>query len=177
MVEMTGKRLPPPLDEAALRDMALRHVARFATSRGKLLDYLRRKLKERGWGGEQPADPEGLAERFVDLGYIDDAGYAVMKSAALARRGYGARRIDETLRAAGIAEEDRTQADAQMQNEGWAAAERFARRKRIGPFALASADPKQRDKAIAAFLRAGHGYDIARRWVDAPPGEPPEAEE
>ncbi|QGP77571.1 regulatory protein RecX [Sphingobium sp. CAP-1] len=168
---MTGKRLPPPLDEAALRDMALRHVARFATSRGKLLAYLKRKIRERGWGGEQPADPDGLADRFVDLGYIDDAGYAVMKSAALARRGYGARRIDETLRAAGIAEEDRQQADAQIASEAWIAAERFARRKRIGPYAAAPPDPKQRDKAIAAFLRAGHGYAVARRWVDAAPGE------
>jgi regulatory protein len=168
---MTGKRLPPPLDEAILRDMALRHVARFATSRGKLLAYLTRKIRERGWGGEQPADPEGLADRFVDLGYIDDAGYAVMKSAALARRGYGARRIDETLRAAGIAESDREQADAQTASEAWTAAERFARRKRIGPYATAPLDPRQREKAIAAFLRAGHGYAIARRWVDAAPGE------
>jgi regulatory protein len=168
---MTGKRLPPPLDEAILRDMALRHVAHFATSRGKLLAYLTRKIRERGWGGEQPADPEGLADRFVDLGYIDDAGYAVMKSAALARRGYGARRIDETLRAAGIAESDREQADAQTASEAWTAAERFARRKRIGPYATAPLDPKQREKAIAAFLRAGHGYAIARRWVDAAPGE------
>ncbi|SER77636.1 regulatory protein RecX [Sphingobium sp. YR768] len=168
---MTGKRLPPPLDEAILRDMALRHVARFATSRSKLLAYLIRKIRERGWGGEQPADPEGLADRFVDLGYIDDAGYAVMKSAALARRGYGARRIDETLRAAGIAESDREQADAQTASEAWTAAERFARRKRIGPYATAPLDPKQREKAIAAFLRAGHGYAIARRWVDAAPGE------
>jgi len=174
---MTGKRLPPPLDEAALRDMALRHVARFATSRGKLLAYLTRKLRERGWGGEQPADPEGLADRFVDLGYIDDACYAVMKSAALVRRGYGARRIDETLRAAGIAAEDREQADARTRDDSWAAAEQFARRKRIGPFAAATPDQKQRDKAIAAFLRAGHGYDVARRWVDAPPGEPPQADE
>lgn len=157
--------------------MALRHVARFATSRGKLLAYLTRKLRERGWGGEQPADPEGLADRFVDLGYIDDAGYAVMKSAALARRGYGARRIDETLRAAGIAAEDREQADARTRDESWAAAEQFARRKRIGPFAATAPDQKQRDRAIAAFLRAGHGYDVARRWVDAPPGEPPQADE
>ncbi|PBN41915.1 RecX family transcriptional regulator [Sphingobium sp. D43FB] len=167
---MSGKRLPPPLDEATMRDMALRHVARFATSRGKLLSYLKRKIKERGWGGEQPADPDGLADRFVDLGYIDDAGYAVMKSGALARRGYGARRIDQDLRAAGIGEEDRVQADAQIAAEAWAAADRFARRKRVGPYATAPLDPKQREKAIAAFLRAGHDYAVARRWVDAAPG-------
>ncbi|MCI4588511.1 RecX family transcriptional regulator [Sphingobium sp. BYY-5] len=173
---MTGKRPPPPLDEEALRDLALRHVARFAISRGKLLAYLQRKLRDRGWGGEQPADPEGLADRFVELGYIDDAGYAVMKSAALARRGYGARRIEETLRAAGIAESDREQANAQIASEAWSAADRFARRKRLGPYAMAPLDPKQREKAIAAFLRAGHDYAVARRWVDAAPGEAPEEE-
>lgn len=168
---MAPKRTPPPLDEATLRDLGLRHVARFATSRGKLLAYLQRKLRERGWGGERPAEPEALVARFVDLGYIDDAAFAVMKSAALGRRGYGARRVDETLRAAGIAEEDRAQADAQTGSDAWAAADRFARRKRLGPYAAAPLDPRQREKAIAAFLRAGHGYAIARRWVDAAPGE------
>ncbi len=168
---MAGKRPPPPLDEAALRDLALRHVARFATSRGKLIAYLNRKLRERGWGGEDSADPEALADRFVDLRYIDDAGYAVMKSASLARRGYGARRIEEDLRAAGISENDREQADAQIASERWMAADRFARRKRVGPYATGPLDPKQRERAIAAFLRAGHDYAIARKWVDAAPGE------
>ncbi|HAF41013.1 MAG TPA: RecX family transcriptional regulator [Sphingobium sp.] len=168
---MTGKRLPPPLDESALRDMALRHVARFATSRGKLLAYLNRKLRERGWDGERPADPDALADRFVELGYIDDAGYALMKSAALARRGYGARRVDEALRAAGIAEDDRQRADTQMASDAWSAADHFARRKRLGPYAPQPLDPRQREKAIAAFLRAGHAYALARRWVDAAPGE------
>lgn len=170
---MSGKRLPPPLDEASLRDLALRHVARFATSRGKLLAYLRRKLRERGWGGEQPADPDGLIARFVDLGYIDDASYATMKSASLGRRGYGARRIAQQLRADGIAEDDREQADAQVLSDRHAAADRFARRKRVGPYATAPLDPRQREKAIAAFLRAGHDHATARRWVDAAPGSPP----
>ncbi|WP_188063454.1 regulatory protein RecX [Sphingobium sp. KCTC 72723] len=174
---MTGKRPPQPLDENSLRELALRHVGRFATSRGKLIDYLRRKLRERGWGGEQPADADALADRFVELGYIDDAGYAVMKSAALTQRGYGARRVGETLRAAGIAEGDRAAADAQMVTDRWAAADRFARRKRVGPYATGPLDPKARDKAIAAFLRAGHDFALARRWVDAAPGEPPEVDE
>ncbi|WP_300111885.1 RecX family transcriptional regulator [Sphingobium sp.] len=174
---MTGKRPPPPLDEDALRELALRHVARFATSRGKLLAYLNRKLRERGWAGERPADPQALVDRFADLNYIDDAAYALMKSASLVRRGYGARRVGEALRAAGIAEEDREQADAQTARDAWAAADRFARRKRVGPYATAPLDPKQREKAIAAFLRAGHAYALARRWVDAAPGEVMEEDE
>ncbi|UZW54150.1 RecX family transcriptional regulator [Sphingobium sp. JS3065] len=174
---MADKRLPPPLDEEALRELALRYVSRFATSRAKLLAYLSRKVKERGWGGEDPANPQALVDRLSELRYVDDASYAVMKSASLARRGYGARRVAETLRADGIAEADREQADSQTENEAWSAADRFARRKRIGPYAQARPDPKQRAKWIAAFLRAGHNYATARRWTDAPPGEVPEAEE
>lgn len=173
---MKSRKPPVPLNEEALRELALRHVARFATSRGKLLSYLTRKLRERGWEGETSADVEALVDRFVDLGYIDDAGYAAMKSAALSRRGYGARRVDEALRAAGIKEDDRKQADVVVANESHAAADRFARRKRIGPYATTPLDPKQRDKAIAAFLRAGHDFATARRWIDARPGEPPDAE-
>ncbi len=173
---MKSRKPPPPLDEDALREMALRHVARFATSRGKLLSYLNRKLRERGWGGDRPANAEAMVDRFVELGYIDDAGYAAMKSAALSRRGYGARRVDEALRAAGIKDDDREQADAVTADESHAAADRFARRKRLGPYATAPLDPKQRDKAVAAFLRAGHDFATAKRWIDARPGEPPDAE-
>ncbi|EPR18876.1 regulatory protein RecX [Sphingobium indicum IP26] len=173
---MADKRLPPPLDEEALRELALRYVGRFATSRAKLLAYLNRKVKERGWGGEGPADPQALVDRLSELRYVDDAGYAVMKSGALSRRGYGARRVAETLRADGIAEADREEAQAQTERDSWSSADRFARRKRIGPYALERPDPKQREKWIAAFLRAGHDYATARRWTDAAPGEMPEAE-
>ncbi|EQA99492.1 regulatory protein RecX [Sphingobium quisquiliarum P25] len=174
---MTAKRPPPALDEDSLRELALRYVGRFATSRAKLLAYLNRKLKERGWAGAQPPAPDRLVDRLAELRYVDDRGYAVMKSAALSRRGYGARRVAQTLHADGIAPADREEADAQTSNESWAAADRFARRKRIGPYAQARADPKQREKAIAAFLRAGHSYETARRWIDAPPGEPPEPQD
>ena len=171
---MTGKRPRPPLDDDSLRDLALRYVGRFATSRAKLLAYLQRKLQERGWAGEGPPKPEQLVERFAELRYVDDRSFAVMKSAALSRRGYGARRIDESLRAAGIEASDREEAGNQTSGESWTAADRFARRKRLGPYAPAPLDPKQREKAIAAFLRAGHSYETARRWTDASPGEPPE---
>lgn len=174
---MTGKRPRPPLDSDSMRDMALRYVSRFATSRAKLLAYLNRKLQERGWAGEGAPQPDVLVERLAELRYVDDRSFAVMKSASLTRRGYGARRVADTLRADGIAETDREEADANTQGEAWAAAERFARRKRLGPYAQARPDPKQREKWIAAFLRAGHSYAMARRWTDAIPGEPPEPQE
>ena len=42
------RRTLPPLDAAALERLALRYVERFATTRGKLTDYLRRKIREIG---------------------------------------------------------------------------------------------------------------------------------
>ena len=99
------------------------------------------------------------------------------KEGARGARGYGAGRNDESLRAECFAWDDGGDADAKGDAERWIAAERYARRKRIGPYASAAPDPKQREKAIAAFLRAGHSYAIARRWVDAAPGQMPEAEE
>src|SRR3546814_17400150 len=102
---MADKRLPPPLDEEALRELALRYVGRFATSRAKLLAYLNRKVKERGWGGEGPADPQALVDRLSELRYVDAAGYAVMKRGALSRRGSAARRGAETPPPAGLAKQ------------------------------------------------------------------------
>lgn len=173
---MRPPRPKKPLTAEALRELALHYVGRFATSRGKLRDYLDRKLRERGWAEEDGPDLETLIERLAELGYVDDAGFATMKSAAMARRGLGARRIGEALRGAGIAEDDRTMADEQMTAGRWEAAERFARRKRIGPYAAQRPDQALRQKWVGAFLRAGHDMDVARRWVDAAPGEVPEDE-
>jgi regulatory protein len=174
---MPPKRPRPPLNAEELRALALRYVGRFATSRAKLAAYLARKIRERGWEDDAPADIDGLVERFAELGYVDDGGFAAMKGAALTRRGYGARRVDEALRADGIGEADRAVAQDSAKAEAWASADRLARRKRAGPYGSGDRDPKTRERMIAAFLRAGHDYAMARRWVDAAPGEPPAQEE
>jgi regulatory protein len=98
------RRLPPPLTPAKLEEIALAYVARFATSAAKVEQYLVRKLRERGWDGPSPADPNAIVERFVELGYIDDEAWARAKGGSLLRRGYGARRVDQALGAAGIDE-------------------------------------------------------------------------
>ena len=85
------RRVPPPLDDGSLRELALHYAARFATTRLKLLRYLARKLKERGWAGDRPADVEALANRLVELDYINDAAWATMKGRAMTARGLGHR--------------------------------------------------------------------------------------
>ena len=171
------KTPPKPLDEETLSSLALFYVGRFATSRAKLLAYLARKLKERGWAGADAPEPEAVVDRMVELRYVDDAAYATMKAGAMQRRGLGPRRIAQTLQRDGI-DEDRRTAAAPDTLARWEAAERLARRKRIGPFAAAApADRAAREKLIGAFLRAGHEMAVARAWIDAAPGEMPEVPE
>ena len=157
----------PPLDAAALDRLALAYVGRYATTRAKLAQYLRRKLSVRGWVGEEPAPVEAVVARVAALGYVDDTAFAEQRSAALARRGYGARRVREALRHAGVEGE----AAEAGEEEALAAALAFARRRRIGPFATEERDPDQRRRDLAAMMRAGHALDVARRVVRARPGE------
>ena len=161
---------PPPLDAGQLERLALRYVERFATTRGKLNDYLRRKLRECGWAGEEEPAPEGVAERLAALGYIDDRGYAASKAASMGRRGLGRSRVMGALRAAGVDADDSAAIAPSIEAQALDAALAFARRRRLGPFAAAPADRPLREKQIAAMARAGHGFALARRIVEAAPG-------
>ena len=160
------KRVPKPLNPVRLNDLALHYVARFATSGAKLADYLRRKLRERGWEGEGAAPIAELVERFVAAGYIDDAAYARAKSGSLLRRGYGQRRIGQALGQAGIAEEVREEVRAGA-IEQRAAALALAKKRRFGPFSASPPDRPLREKQLAAMLRAGHPLDLARAVLSA----------
>ncbi|HKT84563.1 MAG TPA: RecX family transcriptional regulator [Novosphingobium sp.] len=162
-----------PLTPAALEEMALAYVARFATTQSKLRAYLRRKLRERGWAEESSPPVEALVGRYADLGYVDDAAWARMKAGSLLRRGYGARRVGEALQVAGV-DADLRDAVRPAELEQRRAALVLARRRRFGPFAVQAPDRPAREKQVAAMMRAGHRLDIARRIVDA---ENPEAAE
>jgi len=175
---MVARRTPTPLNESRLNELALRYVGRFSTTRAKLRSYLARKIRERGWDGARDPDLARIADRFAEQGYVDDAAYALAKSEALTGRGYGKRRVLEQLRAAGVAEEDGAAAREHAQAEAVAAALRFAKRRRLGPFAASTiSDPKEREKALGAMVRAGHGFGLARTIIALPPGADIDIEE
>ena len=157
---------PPPLTAQKLDELALAYVARFATSAKKVEQYLVRKLRERGWDGEGSPDPRSIVDRFVELGYIDDAVWAKAKSGGLLRRGYGQRRVDQTLQVAGIEESIRIDVRAGEAGERRAAVT-LATRRRFGPWGDGASDRDKRQKQFAAMLRAGHGFDAARAVIDA----------
>lgn len=168
-----ARRQPVPLDPPRLEELALAYVARFATSAGRLAAYCRRKLRERGYAGQHegtaPPDVDALVARFVAKGYVDDAGFARAKAGGLLRRGYGARRVGEALRADGIAEPIRD-AVAPREADRREAAAAYARRRRLGPYARGPIATGERDgyqKQLAALMRAGHDSGHAREVLAA----------
>ncbi len=163
--ERKERRPPRPLDARRLNDLALHYVARFATSAAKLADYLKRKLRERGWEGEGEPDVAALTEKLVAAGYVDDAAFAKARSGSLRRRGYGERRIGQALSAAGIGENEREAARAGAAAQRQAALT-MARKRRFGPFGAAELDRPAREKQIAAMLRAGHPLESARLLIN-----------
>jgi regulatory protein len=154
-----------PLDAPLLQALALHYAARYATTTLKLRRYLERKLKERPWDGAEPPDIEALATKLAGLGYVDDALWAAARTRDMAARGLGRRRIVQTLAAAGVDEAP----DVEDAANPFQAAVQFARRRRLGPFAretrLDAAVAERR--ALAAMLRAGHDFDVARRVLAA----------
>lgn len=176
VARVSSDRNPRPLDRAGVERLAIAYVGRYATTRAKLAAYLARKVRERGWTGAEAPETalEAITARCAELGYIDDRAFAEARAASLTRRGYGARRVADALRAAGIEEEDAAPARQEADASAWDAAVAFARRRRIGAFAAEPADPDRRRRALAAMMRAGHPLSIARRLVDASPGELPE---
>lgn len=166
----SARKPRPPLNREKLNELALAYVGRFATTRSKLRTYLDRKVRERGWDDDPAPDFGAIAERFATQGYVDDAAYALSKSRSLTGRGFGIRRVDQSLRTAGVEEEDAAPARDQARADRVEAALRFAERRRLGPFAGEPADRKARERALAAMIRAGHGFGISRAIVDLPPG-------
>lgn len=156
-----------------MRDLALHYAARFATTGARLEGYLVRKVRERGLaedadGRTIAVDIPALVARLVELGYVDDDAYARARARDLGARGYGARRVEETLRHAGVGERLR-QTHAPGEAASRRAAALMARKRRLGPYGALTeegGDPlaarKAREKAVAAMLRAGHQYEHAR---------------
>lgn len=139
--------------------------------------YLERKLRERGWVEGAPLpDLVSMVAEFDRLGYVDDAAFAKARANAMLRRGYGASRLNAALRHAGI-DVEQAKAVAELgPDSAHEAAMTFAKRKRLGPFGRPLADTKARPRAFAAFIRAGHSYEIARKILELEPDDPDSAD-
>ncbi len=158
---MNGRR--GTLDQAGLRSLAISYVARYATSSGKLATYLTRKLRERDWQGDSPPDIDSLVEACVRNGFINDSVFAAGRAQGLRAKGLGARRIHQSLRQSGIADDLARETAATDPDSALRDALLLAARKRIGPFSQGLADDRTQARWAGQLARAGHDSAMVRR--------------
>lgn len=176
MTARPERRPPPKITASYLENAALHYLERFASSRANLRRVLMRKVdRSLAHHGGEPAEAaqlvDGVIARLAGLGYLDDGAYAETKARALHRRGGSLRTIRATLSAKGVESEiaeaaldTLTEASSNPDRD---AAIALARRRRLGPYRAADKRAAFRLKDLAALGRAGFGWEICRRIVDA----------
>ena len=103
---------------------------------------------------------------IVASGLVDDRRYAEARTASLRRRGGSARLIVAKLAAKGVEREVAAAALAgDTDADERAAAKALARRRRLGPYRTRDR-AVHRDKDLAALVRAGFNYGLARSVID-----------
>lgn len=173
------RKVPRKVSAQSLENAALFYLARFSAPSAQLRRVLLRRVdKSVKAHGTDPAEGrrlvDELIERYRRSGLVDDAAYAAGKARSLRRRGISRVIIGRTLRAKGLSAADsdaalkRLASDETGAGDGeFATAARLAQRKRLGPFRAQSERAELRQRDMAALARAGFGYDVARRVVDA----------
>ena len=170
------RSVPRKMTPARLENIALHHLDRFSTSSENLKRVLTRRVlksaRHHNTDQEQCAAwIDTLIERYQECGLLDDPAYARAQVNSHNRRGKSVRAIRALLRQKGV-----TAADIDLAIEGLAenhpdpdlaAANAYARRRRLGPYRTREVDDKAREKELAALARAGFSYGIARRIVAA----------
>ncbi|UPG70856.1 RecX family transcriptional regulator [Roseomonas gilardii subsp. gilardii] len=181
----------PAPDAASLREAALNHLARFASTESNLVRVLQRRVARWAKRAEQEGQaPEDVARHvaaarektaqvardMVSAGAVDDAAFAAARARRLSRAGRSRRAVAAHLAAKGVAAETAGAALEDSAADELDAALAHLRRRRQGPFAPGAseegaADEAARLKALGALARAGFPRDVAERALDLSPEE------
>lgn len=191
MAQERRRREPRPAgaapDAARLAEAALAHLARFAATEIGLRRVLARRVDRWARAAEAEGQQEvaaraaaakraaaEVAARMVAQGAVDDAAFAESRARRLMRTGRSRRATLAHLAAKGVDAETAAEALPEEEDAELDAALAFCRRRRIGPFATAAADPDTRRKWLAALARGGFGGGVTRQALAM---EPEAAEE
>ena len=171
------RRKPRPATQERLRKAALYYIDRYATSAGNLHEVLMRRVtRSARLHGTDPEEGRewalDIVRELVERGLVDDRRYAETRARSLHRTGASKRRIAMALKTKGVGADDieyaLTELDEAHRNTEMAAARNYARRRRFGPWRDADARAERRDRDLAAMARAGFGYMVSQKVIDAP---------
>jgi regulatory protein len=170
----------PPPDAAALREAALAHLARYATTEARLRQVLDRRLDRWARSVAATMEPDAVAAALAAArpavgavvaalaaaGALDDAGFAAARARSLSRAGRSRRAIAAHLAARGVPAEAARDALPDDPAVELAAALLHARRRRLGPFRAAPLppdDPTAARREQGVLARAGFSESVARQ--------------
>lgn len=176
---MSKPRPPRRTTKTSLENAALHYLERFASSAENLRRVLLRRVERAAhFHGDDPAEGAALVDeliaRYRASGLLNDKQYAEGKCRSLHRRGSSTRTIRQHLATRGVAAElvDAALGELSAEDGGsadeldLAAAQAFARRRRLGPYRPGEARDAHRTRDLAALGRAGFTFAIARTVVD-----------
>jgi regulatory protein len=176
---MSKSPAPKRVSKSSLENAALFYLERFSASAEGLRRVLMRRVERAARAhGDDPAEGAVLVAdligRYQSAGLLDDQRYAEGKSRSLLRRGCSKRAIRQDLARRGVATEVIDRAIEDLENEvaeddvscDQAAAQAYARRRRLGPFRSPEMRAQYRDRDLAALGRVGFSWEIARQVID-----------
>jgi len=166
----------PIRTEEALKNIALRYVARFPCTTEKLRKHLGAKMRDAIAAGE--AGPghtrqwiDGVVATLTRVRLLDDNAFAEARALTLHRRGRASAIIVRDLVRLGAPETAVAHARAALAESSphpdLSAAASLARRKRLGPYAPTPLTHELRRRHLATLARGGFSFDIARQVIDA----------
>lgn len=171
------RRKPKPATAARLEKAAVAHLNRYATSSSNLRNVLMRRVDRSVRlhdtdRAEAASWVDAIIAKLTKHQFLDDAAYALARTNSLHRSGASRRKIASMLQHKGVDRHHIASALAALEeeypNSELAAAYRYARRRRLGPYRLSAEDRSNRqERDLAALARAGFSYDIARRVMEA----------
>ena len=158
-----------------LENKAVHYLGRYASTGARLEEVLHR-FARRKLSGEDPERIDRLVrlkvEQCIERGYVDDGQYARRTAESMRLQGASRRKIRMKLAQAGVAEKVIDQAvegrDAEAGPDAEAeAALRYARRRRLGPFARKEKHGDDwREKHFGSLARAGFDPSTAKFVLD-----------
>jgi regulatory protein len=161
------RKVPKKPSETGLFNAAVYYLQRYAASVAMLRRFLERRVKraERAHATTWPeaaAWTERAIARLTAAGALDDTRLAEAKTASLRRAGKSTRMISLKLRQKGFAPALISQSAGDGKAADVEAIETFARKKKLGRYRPEAQRKEKRQKDLAALMRAGYAYGLAK---------------
>lgn len=169
------KRGPKKLSDSYLENAGLFYLQRFGATSVRFRQVMHRKIRRAHavHHADTPIEPwfekiETLIEKFIRLGYLNDAQFAESAIRRERAAGRSAKAILSRLQAKGVDPDKVRQllSESNELNTELEAAQRLTQKRKIGPYRLPGRDYDPQ-KELAILARAGFDYETARRALSA----------